>query len=229
MAIATTMAATPSMATEACHPNAAIASAAVAPTTTVPTLPPATWAAIAVPIRRGGNCSASSALPTGCCGAPPMRETTFAIANPPKPVAIAWAAIPAPVSSPPPPSSVGRPTYRVSDAERVLEQAARDPADRRQDDDRRRRDAELVDDREIDERVERRLAVDDRVLDAEQPEGQARPDPGAGRGFGGFGRRGFGGRGFGRGLDRGLGHGGAHRPTVGRATAHPDHGAARRT
>ena len=113
MATATTIAATPSIATEARQPRAAIASAAVAPTTTVPTLPPATWAAIAVPIRRGGNCSASSALPTGCCGAPPIRETTFATANPAKPAVIAWAAIPAPVSSPPPPRSTGRPMYRV--------------------------------------------------------------------------------------------------------------------
>ena len=171
----TTQAAMPSASTAPRQPMSPMVSAAAKPTTTVPTLPPATWTAIAVPSRLGGNCSASRALPTGCCGAPPMRETTLATANGTNDWAAAWSAVPTPVTSPPAPSTP------AADApgdrrERVLEEAARDAADRGQDHDGRGGDAELVDDREVDERVERGLAVDQRVLDGQQREGDARPN-----------------------------------------------------
>jgi hypothetical protein len=69
--------------------------------TTVPTLPPEMWALIAKPRRSLGNCSASRPFPTGCCGEPPMRETTFVTANDRNDDAAAWAANPSPKSRPP--------------------------------------------------------------------------------------------------------------------------------
>ena len=140
-------------------------------------LPPATWTAIAVPMRLAGHCSASSALPTGCCGAPPTRDTTLAAAKGAKVGARAWRLVAAPISSPPEPSIRRPPEPPDQRPEGVLEQAAREAADGREEDDRGRGDAELVDDREVDQRVQRGLAVDQRVLDAEEAEGQAGSDP----------------------------------------------------
>jgi len=88
-------------------------------TTTVPTLPPEMWALIAKPRRSGGNCSARRPLPTGCCGAPPIRDRTFAVANPGKPEANAWATKPPPKSSPPAPSKALRETRRVNEAKLI--------------------------------------------------------------------------------------------------------------
>ena len=55
-------------------------------------------------------------MPTGCCGAPPIRERTFATANPGKPPANACAMNPPPNSRPPAPSSPRRDTSLVSEA-----------------------------------------------------------------------------------------------------------------
>ena len=114
-------------------------SAAANPTTTVPTLPPATWTAIALPSRLGGNCSASSALPTGCCGAPPIRETRFATANGGNELRGRLERGPDSGHQ-----AAAAEHDLAADAtgdrgERVLEQAARDAADGRQDHDGRRR------------------------------------------------------------------------------------------
>ena len=49
-------------------------------------------ALIANPRRSGGNCSARSPLPTGCCGDPPMRDTTLVTANAPNDCATPCAA-----------------------------------------------------------------------------------------------------------------------------------------
>ncbi len=81
---------------------------------TVPTFPPAMWALIANPRRSGGYCSASSPLPTGCWGDPPIRAAIIGIANVTKLVASDIAAKPPPNRSPPNPSSRFRETRRVS-------------------------------------------------------------------------------------------------------------------
>ena len=163
----------PSPSTAPRQPTRPMVSAAANPTTTVPTLPPATWTAIALPSRLGGNCSASRALPTGCCGAPPMRETRFATANGGNELAAAWSAVPAPVTRPPLPSTTLRLTRRVIAANvywsrplAMLPMVDRITIGRRG-------DPELVDDREVDQRVQRRLPVDQRVLDGQQREGDA--------------------------------------------------------
>ena len=96
------------------QPNAAIITAPTIATTTVPTLPPLMWALIAKPRRSSGNCSASSPLPTGCCGAPPIRDTMFTAANVGKLGVIAWAANPLPNRIPPLARSIRRETTRVS-------------------------------------------------------------------------------------------------------------------
>ena len=80
----------------------------------MPTLPPAMCAEIANPVRSAGNCSARSALPTGCCGDPATRDVTLAAAKPPKPGASAWAAKPPPKTTPPMLRIVLRETKRVS-------------------------------------------------------------------------------------------------------------------
>ena len=98
------------------QPKLAIVHAPMRMTTTVPTLPPAMWALIAKPRRSGGNCSARRPFPTGCCGAAPIRDRTFGIANVPKLVASAWAANPPPKRRPPVPSRTLRDMTRVSDA-----------------------------------------------------------------------------------------------------------------
>ena len=90
-----------------------MAIAAANPMTTVPTLPPATWTAIAEPMRRAGNCSARRALPTGCCGDPPILDTMFATANGGNEAAAACIAVAVPMTSPPAPSTVRRLTLRV--------------------------------------------------------------------------------------------------------------------
>ena len=111
--MATTIAMRPSPRTAPRQPMRPIVSAAANPTTTVPTLPPATCTAIADPMCRAGYCSARSALPTGCCGEPPNRDTTLAMANGGNEAAAAWSAVPAPMISPPEPSSVLRRKRRV--------------------------------------------------------------------------------------------------------------------
>ena len=111
--MATTKAAMPSPRTAPRQPMTPIVSAAANPTTTVPTLPPATCTAMALPRRLGGNCSARSALPTGCWGEPPMRETMFATANGGNDWAAACSAVPTPTVRPPTPSTVLRLTLRV--------------------------------------------------------------------------------------------------------------------
>ena len=63
------------------QPTAAMSGAPMRATTTVPMLPPAIWALMAKPRRSGGNCSARSPLPTGCCGDEPMRDATFGMAK----------------------------------------------------------------------------------------------------------------------------------------------------
>jgi hypothetical protein len=70
---------------------------------TDPRFPPEMWAAMANAQRRGGNCSAMSALPTGCCGAPPTRETTLKNANGRKLVVNAIAAMAEPKTTLPAP------------------------------------------------------------------------------------------------------------------------------
>ena len=124
--------------------------------------------------RLAGNCSARSALPTGCWGDPPILEMMLKTANGGNEAANAWAAVATPMTRPPEPSSVRRRNRRRQCGEPVLEEAARDAADGRQDDDRRRRDPELVDDGEVDEGIERGLAMDQRVLHGEQAERDAR-------------------------------------------------------
>ena len=74
------------------------------------------WALIANPRRAGGNCSASRPFPTGCCGEPPIRDTTFGITKVTKFVASAVAANPPPNRMPPRPSNRRRETRRVSSA-----------------------------------------------------------------------------------------------------------------
>ena len=83
-------------------------------TTTVPTFPPLMWALIANPRRSSGNCSARSPLPTGCCGAPPIRDATLTAANVANAGASACAAKPPPNRIPPPARIVRRETTRVS-------------------------------------------------------------------------------------------------------------------
>jgi hypothetical protein len=73
----------PKMTTVSRQPRLAIIAAPNTATATVPTLPPAMWALIANPRRFSGNCSASRPLPTGCCGEPPIRDTTLTAANAP--------------------------------------------------------------------------------------------------------------------------------------------------
>src|SRR5262245_18848962 len=70
-------------------------------TITVPTFPPAMWALIAKPRRSGGNCSASRPLPTGCCGEPPIRDSTLAIEKVRNDAVAACAAMPTPKMRPP--------------------------------------------------------------------------------------------------------------------------------
>jgi hypothetical protein len=95
------------------QPTAAMSAGPTRATTTVPTLPPEMWALIAKPRRAGGNCSASSPLPTGCCGAPPMREAMLIAAKGPNDGAAAWALNPIPKRSPKAPISQRRDTQRV--------------------------------------------------------------------------------------------------------------------
>ncbi len=98
------------------QPTAAINGTPMIATTTVPTLPPAMWALIANPRRSVGNCSASSPLPTGCCGDPPIRDATFGTAKVTKLVANAWRANPPPNRIPPMPSRWRRDATRVRPA-----------------------------------------------------------------------------------------------------------------
>ena len=96
------------------HPATASRGGPASAAMTVPTLPPEMWALIANPRRSGGNCSARRALPTGCCGEPPMRETTFVAANVMNDEAAACAAKPSPNRTPPAAISQRRSTYRVT-------------------------------------------------------------------------------------------------------------------
>jgi hypothetical protein len=111
---ATRAAGTPNRTAVQRQPMPAMSHAPTSATTTVPTLPPAMWALMANPRRSLGNCSASMPLPTGCCGAPPNRETTLIAANEAKFGARDWSAKPPPKSTPPAPSSRRRDTTRVS-------------------------------------------------------------------------------------------------------------------
>ena len=92
------------------QPTSAMIGAPMSATTTVPTLPPAIWALIANPRRLTGNCSASSPLPTGCWGDPPIRDAIFGSAKDANPPANAWATNPPPKIKPPIPSSRRRDT-----------------------------------------------------------------------------------------------------------------------
>ena len=67
-------------------------------------------------MRVAGNCSARSALPTGCWGDPPILETMLKTANGGNDAANAWAAVAAPMTRPPEPSSDRRRNRRVSAA-----------------------------------------------------------------------------------------------------------------
>ena len=145
-------------------------------TMTVPTLPPAMWALIAKPRRSGGNCSASRPLPTGCCGEPPIRDRTLAIANVPKPPASAWAANPPPNRRPPVPSRTRREKTPGQRRERQLDEPRDDRPERGEVGDLALADPELVDDLEVDQRQQDGVRVVDRVGDDEQPERAHRPD-----------------------------------------------------
>ncbi len=96
------------------QPSWATMAAAATPTMTVPTLPPAMCELIAKPQRLDGYCSVSSALPTGCWGAPPSLENTFASANGPNDGAIAWSPVPIPRMIPPTVSIESRENRRLS-------------------------------------------------------------------------------------------------------------------
>ena len=74
----------------------------------VPTFPPAMCALIANPRRSGGNASDRNALPTGCCGLAPMRETLIPASSCPIDAAARPKSRLAPKSSWPPARSSGR-------------------------------------------------------------------------------------------------------------------------
>ena len=73
-----TTAGIPKTASVACQPIVASSAPPTKGTRIVPTFPPAMCVLIAKPRRSGGNVSDRSALPTGCCGLAPTRETLIA-------------------------------------------------------------------------------------------------------------------------------------------------------
>ena len=162
----------PSPRTAPRQPMRPMVSAAANPTTTVPMLPPATWTAIALTEPSAGTARRGARCRRGAGATPPMLETMFATANGGNDCGDRLGRGAAPMTRPPSRARSAADPSRDR-GERVLEEAAGDAADGRQDDDRRRRDPELVDDREVDERVQRRLAVDQRVLDRQQAERDA--------------------------------------------------------
>ena len=108
------MAGTPNSTTVIRQPTPASSHVPMSGIVIVPTLPPAMCALIANPRRSGGNCSESSALPTGCCGDTPTFDSTFAIENPTNDGARACAAMPLPNRTPPATRMRLRETTRVS-------------------------------------------------------------------------------------------------------------------
>ena len=90
MAIAITAANSPSRTDVPRQPRVASKGTPSSAMTTEPTLPPAMCAEMANPRRWIGNCSARRPLPTGCCGDPPIRDSTLGTAKVRKLVANAW-------------------------------------------------------------------------------------------------------------------------------------------